>query len=120
MWGTRPSSGNEGARCLRENLPFQNSVPKGRLRVAQDGPGFPVKFAGTKKSRAAFGEESRIRSPLQSSVQEIRGSPGEDLTPRTSPEGTAENIPGCNPGLQHSPVGQELFSRRLFSPASLL
>jgi hypothetical protein len=27
-----------------------------------------------------------------------------DLTPRNSPEGTAENIPGCNPGLQHSLV----------------
>jgi hypothetical protein len=49
---------------MRENLPFQNSVPKGRLRVAQDGPGFPVQFGETKEARAAFREESRIRRPL--------------------------------------------------------
>ena len=33
----------------------------------------------------------------------------EPAGPELSPAGTAENIPGCNPGLQHSPVGQELY-----------
>ena len=51
----------------------RESVPKGRLKIAQDGPGFPVQVGGTKEPRAAFREESRIRRPVQSSVQETRG-----------------------------------------------
>jgi hypothetical protein len=30
----------EGLKCPRENLSTQNSVPQGRLRVAQDDPDF--------------------------------------------------------------------------------
>ena len=51
-------------------------VERGRLRMPQDGPGFPVQFDAAKEPRAAFREESRIRRRVQSSVQEIQGSPG--------------------------------------------
>jgi hypothetical protein len=37
--------------------------PLGRLKIAQDVPGFPVQFGGTKEPRAAFRKESRIRRP---------------------------------------------------------
>jgi hypothetical protein len=46
---------------LRENYTLQNGVPKGRLRIRQDGPGFPVQFGGAKEPRVAFRKESHIR-----------------------------------------------------------
>jgi len=49
-----------------EGIPAQpelgaSLVPKGRLKVAQDGPGFPVGFGGSSEPHAAFCKESRTR-----------------------------------------------------------
>jgi hypothetical protein len=62
-------------------------VPKGRLKVAQDEPGFPVGVGGKDEPHAAFRKESRTRRYVQSRVQEIRGSPGYTFLTRQVPQG---------------------------------
>jgi hypothetical protein len=49
-----------GLKSVRKNL-VPNSVPQGRLKVAQDVPGFPVGVGGENEPHAAFREESRTR-----------------------------------------------------------
>jgi hypothetical protein len=65
--------------ALAENNSATGQIAISPVGTAENSPGrtrISCEVGGVTEPRAAFRKESRIRRRVQSSVQEIRGSPG--------------------------------------------
>jgi hypothetical protein len=80
-----PRRGSPARKSLCENLPAQNTVPLGRLRVRL------VQISLFRSDR--FVKYSMKTNQLSGCIANSPEEPALSL-----PKGTAENIPGCNPG----------------------
>ena len=96
---------------VRARTPPSNSVPKGRLRVAQHGPGFPVVLGGSTSLMRLSVKKAAYADVSRAAYRKSGGVLGEAWEPPPVPKGRVKISQDASPGLEgHIPLSPPSFT----------